>query len=118
MVNHRDTHRATQNRPRYARVDGRPFLPFRLLDKKPAEPNRPPYRGDIINALKDFDFSNISYKSITDLTKLVSKYHKQNHPSIHLGHFGIIDYGFGRQYRGSDGCLNDPITIWLTLSLP
>jgi hypothetical protein len=47
--------------------------------------------------LKDFDFSNISHKSVIDLTKLLSKYHKQNHPSIPLGHFGIIDYGFGTQ---------------------
>jgi len=97
MVHHRDPNRVTQNRPRFAIVDGRPFLPFRLPDKQPTEPNRPPYRSDIINALKDFDFSNISHKSVTNLTKLLSKYHKQNHPSIHLGHFGIIDYGFGRQ---------------------
>ncbi len=93
MVCHRDS----QYRPRYAIVDGRPFLPFRLPDKRLAKPNSPPYQSDIIEGLKGFDFNKIAYKSVTDLTKLFSEYYKRDHIFIYLGHFGIIDYGFGRQ---------------------
>jgi hypothetical protein len=57
----------------------------------------PPFREDIAKALKDFDFTNIAHKSVTDLTELFGDYRKKEHSFIYLGHFGINDYGFGRQ---------------------
>jgi hypothetical protein len=68
--------------------------------------------------LKDFEFTNIAHKAVTDLTNLFADYRKKDHSFIYLGHFGIIDYGFGRAVMELKPISTDPSTIWLTFPLP
>jgi hypothetical protein len=83
---HHDLNRGFQRRhkrrPRYAIIDDRPFMPFRLPDKPPKVPRSYPYPEDIIKEINNFDFVNITYEAVSKLTNVFMWYHKKEHPDI------------------------------------
>jgi hypothetical protein len=101
MGYHRSTQRYSQRRLRYAIIDDRPFL---HSDSQTSgdEAKSAPYPRDVIEAMRNFDFTNVTHKAVTVLVKLFVDYRNKDHPPpFRVGKFGIINYGLGRHWKKS-----------------
>jgi hypothetical protein len=55
----------------------------------------------VIKAVRNFNFTNVTHKAVTDLMKLFVDYRKKDHPPLRVDKFGAINYGLGRHWKKS-----------------
>jgi len=106
------------------------FPPIQTPRQVATKPKSAPYPRDVIKAMRNFDFTNVTHKAVTILVKLFVDYRNKDHPPpFRVGKLGIINYGLGRHWEKSPlslllfrvfsrGSVTIARTIQLTLSSP
>jgi hypothetical protein len=58
------------------------FLPIQTPRQVATKPKSAPYPRDVIKAMRNFDFTNVTHKAVTILVRLFVDYRNTDHPSV------------------------------------